>query len=100
MNIHNVLLERRPLGKLSKLKHGLNRVVAMLSWRGAPAQSWNPLSSGTLATLNSIAIVVGENGTLLRTDDGGGSCQAVALHVVFNDGFESGHVAMWSSAAP
>jgi photosystem II stability/assembly factor-like uncharacterized protein len=49
---------------------------------------------------NSTAIVVGENGVMLRTDNGGGDCQAVPLHLVFGDGFESGTTSEWTAALP
>jgi hypothetical protein len=48
---------------------------------------------------NSTALVVGENGAILRTDDGGGECQAAALGSVFEDGFETGDLSLWSAAS-
>jgi len=47
---------------------------------------------------NSIALVVGESGLILRTDTGGGDCQPAPLAFLFGDGFETGDVSQWSAS--
>jgi len=49
---------------------------------------------------NSIALVVGENGLILRTDNGGGDCQSAPLMLLFGDGFETGDLSRWSTSTP
>jgi len=55
---------------------------------------------GVEMVTNSVAPVVGDNGLILRTNDGGGACQPGPLLDLFVDGFESGKTSAWSAIVP
>jgi photosystem II stability/assembly factor-like uncharacterized protein len=56
--------------------------------------------SGVEMVTNTVALVVGENGLILRTENGGGDCQTAPLTLLFADGFETGDTSRWSASTP